>query len=86
VRVREYAAASTGSLILLGTLVEAFRGSWGLYENYYRLPKEKYGVLSPLRWQDVVFIASFYVALFLLGYLSFRLLKYSFRHRGRGVA
>jgi hypothetical protein len=47
------------------------------------VPKEKYGVLSPLRWQDVVSIASFYVVLLLLGYLSFRLLKYSFRHRGR---
>ena len=82
-RVRRYAAALAGFLILLGTLIETFRGSWGIYENYYRLPKEKYGVLSPLRWQDVVFIASFYVVLLALGYLSFRLLKYSLRHKDR---
>lgn len=80
--MRQYASAFAGSLVLLCTVFETIRGSWGLYLEFYRIPKEKYGVLSPLRWQDGVFIIGFYGLALVLGYLSYRLLSYAFRQRG----
>jgi hypothetical protein len=63
---------------MLCTLFETFRGSFGLYEEHYVIPKEKYGVLTPLRSQDVVFIAAFFLVIAALFYVSYRLLKYAF--------
>jgi hypothetical protein len=76
---RRLVSGVMGLLLLLGTLVETCRGSFGLYEEHYLFPKEKYGVLTQLRWQDFVFLASFCLAMIVLFYLSYRLLKYSFK-------
>ncbi len=67
-----------GSLFLLGTLAELVRGSLGFYQDFYSMPMEKYGVLTPLRWQDIVFLIGFYLVSAGLLYISYRLLKYSF--------
>jgi len=68
-----------GSILLVGALVVACRGSLGFYEEYYFIPKEKYGILTPLRWQDVLFLVSFYLLMIVLFYVSYRLLKHAFR-------
>jgi hypothetical protein len=71
--------AFVGSLILLGTLVEAYLGSFGFHQDHYLFPIEKYGVLTPLRWQDTVFFGAFWALVLLLLYLSYFLLKRAFR-------
>jgi len=40
---------------------------------------EKYGVRTPLRWQDIAFLAVFWRIAVGLAYVSYRLLKYAFR-------
>jgi hypothetical protein len=79
-RTRRLISALTGSLLLLGTLVEGYFQSFGFYQEHYVWPREKYvGVLTPLRWQDIVFLVVFWVVAVGLFYLSFRLLKYALR-------
>jgi len=80
-RVRRYLFGVLGCFLFSGTLIEAWRGSLGLCEEYYLIPKEKYGVLTSLRWQDIVFLVGFYLLLMGLSYVSYRLLKYAFRPR-----
>jgi hypothetical protein len=48
------------------------------------MPLDKYGVLTPLRWQDVVFIAAVWSVLLVLFYVCFRLLWFAF-HRDRSA-
>jgi hypothetical protein len=38
---------------------------------------EKYGILTPLRWQDVIFIVAFWCVTIALFYFSYRLLRYA---------
>jgi hypothetical protein len=64
-----------GSLLLLGTLIEAYFQSFGFYREHYVWPMQKYGVLTPLRWQDVAFLVAFWLVAIGLLYLSYRLLK-----------
>ena len=78
-RTRRLISALIGGLLLLGTLVEAYFQSFGFYQEHYLWPKEKYGVLTPLRWQDVVFLIVFWPIAIGLVYLSYRLLRYAFR-------
>jgi hypothetical protein len=67
-------------LLLSGTLVESYFQSFGFYQEHYLWPKEKYGVVIPLRWQDILFLVVFWPVAIALFYLSYRLLKYAF-HR-----
>ena len=76
---RRLIPALVGSLLLMGTLAEAYFQSFGFYKEHYVWPKEKYGVLTPLRWQDVAFLAVFWPLALALFYLSYRLLRYAFR-------
>jgi hypothetical protein len=76
---RRFASALTGGVLLLGTLVEGYFQSSGFYQEHYLWPREKYGVLTPLRWQDVAFLSVFWLVAMAVLYLSYRLLKYAFR-------
>ena len=78
-RTRRVISALVGGLLLLGTLVEAYFQSFGFYQEHYVWPKEKYGVLTPLTWQDIVFLVAFWLVAIGLFYLSYRLLKYALR-------
>jgi len=80
-RTRRVTSALVGGLLLLGTLIEAYFQSFGFYQEHYVWPKEKYGVLTPLRWQDIVFLIAFWLVAIGLFYLSYRLLKYALRRK-----
>lgn len=84
--MRRFISALVGVLLVLGTLVEAYFQSFGFYKEHYVWPKEKYGVLTPLRWQDVAFLVVFWTIAIGLFYLSYRLLRYAFRHESRMTA
>jgi hypothetical protein len=83
---RRLMSATVGSLLLVGTLVEAYFQSFGFYEEHYVWPTEKYGVLTPLRWQDVAFLVVFWPVALTLFYLSYRLFKYAFRRESSVAA
>lgn len=85
-RTRRVISALVGGLLLLGTLVEAYFQSFGFYQEHYVWPKEKYGVLTPLTWQDIVFLVTFWLVAMGLFYLSYRLLKYALRREPVGSA
>jgi hypothetical protein len=76
---RRLISAMVGILLLVGTLVEAYFQSFGFYKEHYVWPMEKYGVLTPLRWQDRIFSVGFWLVAIGLLYLSYRLLRYAFR-------
>jgi len=76
---RRIFAGLAGVLVSLGTGVEAYLQSFGFYAEHYVWPKEKYGVLTPLRCQDIVFLAVFWPVAIGLFYLAFRLLKFAFQ-------
>ena len=79
-----FMAALAGGPLLLVTLVEAYFQSFGFYKEHYLIPMEKYGVLTPLRWQDIAFLIVFWLLAVALFYVSYRLLRYAF-HRGSTV-
>ena len=72
-------AGLAGVPLLLATLSEAYLQSFGFYAEHYTIPMEKYGVRTPLRWQDIAFLAVFWPIAVGLAYVSYRLLKYAFR-------
>jgi hypothetical protein len=74
-----FMAALAGGPLLLVTLVETYFQSFGFYKEHYLIPMEKYGVLTPLRWQDIVFLIVFWLLAIAVLYVSYRLLKYAFR-------
>jgi hypothetical protein len=77
-------SALVGIPLLLVTAFEAYLQSFGFYFEHYTLPMEKYGVRTPLRWQDVVFLAVFWPIAVALFYFSYRLLRFAFRREVRG--
>jgi hypothetical protein len=83
---RRLISGLVGSLLLLGTLIEAHFQSCGFYREHYVWPMQKYGVLTPLRWQDVVFLVAFWLVAIGLFYLSYRLLKYALRREPPVIA
>lgn len=80
-QTRHITSAIIGGVLLVCTLAELLWGSFNFYLNFYAVPKEKYGVLDPLRWQDIVFLIAFYLVMGGLSYISYRLLKYSFQRK-----
>jgi len=70
--------AVIGGPLLVATLVEAYFQSFGFYREHYVIPKEKYGVLTPFRWQDLAVLVVFWLVASLCLYASYRLLKYAF--------
>jgi NADH:ubiquinone oxidoreductase subunit 5 (subunit L)/multisubunit Na+/H+ antiporter MnhA subunit len=83
---RRILAGLVGVPILLCTLVEAYFQSFGFYREHFSWPIEKYGALTPLRWQDIVFLVVFWIAAIASFYLSFRLLRFAFRGSPRDTS
>jgi hypothetical protein len=76
---RRLISAILGGLLFSGTAIECYFGTSEFYLEHYTWPKQKYGVLTPLRWQDTLFIVVFWCSAVMLFYLSYRLLKFAFR-------
>ena len=68
-------SALSGSFLLVVTLWQSYVQSFGFYREHYVWPREKYGVVIPLRWQDTLFFILFWPVAAGLFYLSYRLLK-----------
>jgi len=81
--MRRLFLALLGIGVLGATLTEAYFQSFGFYREHYVWPKEKYGVLSPIRWQDLLFLLVFWPVAIALLYLSYRLLKLAFSTESR---
>jgi hypothetical protein len=77
---KRVAAALLGVPFFLTTLWAAYSMTFNFYVEYWWMPLDKYGVRTPLRWQDMVFIAAVWSVLLVLFYVSYRLLKFAFRH------
>jgi hypothetical protein len=80
VQVRRITAAVVGSTLVAETFVTLYTAGQRIYYDYYFYPKVKEGYVIPTRWQDFVGHAVFLAATILVLYLSYRLLKYAFRH------
>jgi len=78
-------SALAGISLLLVTAFEAYLQSFGFYAEHYTLQMEKYGVRTPLRWQDIAFLAVFWPIAAALFYVSYRLLRYAFRRESPGA-
>ena len=79
--MRRIVSALLGAVLLMGTCVEGYIQSVGFYVEHYVWPEQKYGVLTPLRWQDCVFLVMFWIVAIVVFYLSYRLLKFAIRTR-----
>jgi hypothetical protein len=79
--LRRATAGLVGIPLLLVTLTEAYFQSFGFYAEHYTFPMEKFGVRTPLRWQDIMFLAVFWPTAVALICVSYRLLKYAFRRQ-----
>jgi hypothetical protein len=77
-------SALVGGVLFLGTLVEGYFQSVVFYRENFVWPKEKYGVLTPLRWQDIASLAAFWPVAIALIYVSYRLMRYAFQWRAQG--
>jgi hypothetical protein len=64
---------------MLGSIVGAYLQSFGFYREHYLISMQKYGVSTPLRWQDIVWRMVFWPLAIGSLYASYRLLKYGFR-------
>jgi hypothetical protein len=78
-KLKRAIAGLAGVPVLLVTLTEAYFQSFGFYAEHYTFQMEKFGVRSPLRWQDIMFLAVFWPTAIALIYVSYRLLKYAFQ-------
>jgi hypothetical protein len=75
-------AASLGVPLFLATLWGAYSASFNFYVEYWWMPLDKYGVRTPLRWQDILIMVAVWSVLLVLFYVSYRLLKVAL-HRER---
>lgn len=76
---RRLVSAVTGGALLLATVAEAAHQGVAFYQMFYLIPKQKYGVLTALRWQDIAVLVVFWLFITGLAYLSYRLLRYAFQ-------
>jgi hypothetical protein len=83
---RRIIAGLAGAIILGATLTEGYFQSFGFYLEHYVWPMEKYGVLTPLRWQEIAFLSVFWPTATALLYLSYRLLRHAFRRQSTEAA
>lgn len=79
VGVRRFASALAGGSLLLAIAWAGFNLAEQAYYNYYFFPEFKEGYIMPTRSRDVVALAVLWGVIFLLLYVSYRLLKYAFR-------
>jgi hypothetical protein len=83
IAVRRFTSGLVGLVVLSATAWMGFLQVEDAYYSYYLFPKFKEGYIAPTRWQDFVFISVFWVVAILLFYVSYRLLKYAFKHGSR---
>jgi hypothetical protein len=83
--VRRFVAGLAGVPLLLAALYAAYSLGKRAYYDYFFYPKVKEGYTMPTRWQDIVALIVLWGATLLLLYLSYRLLKYAFRHKPAGT-
>lgn len=81
---KRVSAALLGVPLFLATLWGAYSLNLNFYVDFWWMPLDKYGVRTPLRWQDIAFIAAVWFVLLMLFYVSYRLLKFAF-HRERSA-
>jgi hypothetical protein len=79
--VRRFAAGLVGGTLLLETLFTAYSSCRSMYYDYYLYPIVKDGYVMPLRWQDIVFLAVYWVGAVAVSYVCYRLLRYALRHQ-----
>ncbi len=83
--MRRVISALAGGVLLLGTAIATWRQIIWFYQEHYVWPMEKWGVLTPLRWQDIVFNVGFLALAIALVYVSYRLIKFAARTGRTGV-
>ncbi len=74
---RRITSALVGGSLLVAAAVEAYLLGKDAYYSYYFFPKFKDLYIAPTRWQDFVSLLLTWGTVFLLFYLSYRLLKYA---------
>lgn len=79
VGVRRFTSVLVGAPLLLAMAWTGFNLIEQAYYNYYFFPKFKEGYIMPTRWQGFVALVVLWGVIFLLLYVSYRLLKYAFR-------
>ena len=77
--MRRIGPALFGGLLFAAAVYEASAFGRDAYYSYYVFPKYKDLYIAPTRWQDFVWLLLNWGEVFLLFYLSYRLLKYAFR-------
>ena len=77
--IRRTTSGLVGGLLIVAAAVQAYLLGKGAYYDYYFFPKFKDLYVAPTRWQDFVWLLETWGEVFLLFYLSYRLLKYAFR-------
>jgi len=76
---KRVAAALLAVPLFLATSWLTYSLNFNFYVEYWWMPLDKYGVRTPLRWQDSLFIAAVWLVLLVLFYVAYRLLKFTFR-------
>ena len=77
--MRRIGSALFGGLLFVAAVYGANTFGRDAYYSYCVLPKYKDLYIAPTRWQDFVWLILNWGEVFLLFYLSYRLLKYAFR-------
>jgi hypothetical protein len=85
-QVRRTTAAFVGTTLLLETLATVYGTGERIYYDYYFYPRVKEDYPTLFRWQDFVELCGFLVAVILVLYLSYRLLKYALRKKPAMIA
>ena len=80
-RVRRILSGVLGGAVLIAAMLTVRDLGEQVYYEYYLFPKVKDQYIMPLRWQDITALVLLWGGAILLLYLSYRLLKYAFRHR-----
>ena len=81
IAIKRYLSGLAGTGISIGTAYFGYNVARGMYYNYFLWPKEKAEehYIVPTRWQDLTFLAVFWVTLLLMVFISFRLIRFALR-------
>ncbi len=75
--IRRVGSALIGGLLFLAALFAAYSLGKDAYYSYYLFPKAQNGVHAQTRWQDFAALLALWSGVFLVLYISYRLLKYA---------
>jgi len=81
--LKRWFAGLASIAILIPSLFFGYRVGEGIYYEYILFPREKAEehYIAPTRWQDFTFQAIFWTAIFLLLFVSFRLIRFALKPR-----